>query len=123
MELEEQRLDIMLNRDSDVIINEEGDIQLTDSIRQSVLVHLRWFFQEWRFSPPFGVPYFEEILVKNPDIERIKSILRDECLTVYGVLDVQNISVDYNTHSREANFTFSIITGEEIYREELTISA
>jgi hypothetical protein len=119
--LDENRLDIMLNRDGDVIFSENGDIAPTDGIRQAVVIRLRWFLNEWRFAPPFGMPYFEEILVKNPDLERIKVIIRDECMSVDGVKDITNISVDYDPRARAAVFRLNIVTGEKIYNEEVNI--
>ncbi|GHU37515.1 hypothetical protein FACS1894105_09780 [Clostridia bacterium] len=86
--MNDNRFDIALDYTGDIVVSETGDIVQTDSIRQAVSIHLKWFLSEWRFNRVYGVPYFEEILVKNPDIERIKTILRDECMTVIGVLDI-----------------------------------
>jgi hypothetical protein len=80
-----------------------------------------WFFNEWRFAPPFGVPYFEEILIKNPDIERIRRIVRDEVLSVDDVLDAQNIRITVNAPARSAVIALDIVTAEETYREEVLI--
>jgi hypothetical protein len=127
--MNEKRLDIMLDRSGDIVVDEFVNISLTDSIRQAVVIHLRWFLDEWRFAPQFGMPYFEEILVKNPNLERIKTIIRDECMTVDGVKDITDISVAFEcqspvidiTRSRKAVFLFNIVTAEEIYREEVSI--
>ena len=81
------RNDILLLKAGDLHITDTGDILLTDSIqknfpttgnlsvRQAVLIRLRWFFAEWRFSPQAGFPYFEEVLIKNPNIPKIKGLL------------------------------------------------
>ncbi|GHU95065.1 hypothetical protein FACS1894208_07240 [Clostridia bacterium] len=120
--MNDKRFDIMLDYGGDIVVSETGDIAPTDSIRQAVIIRLRWFLDEWRFAPTFGMPYFEEILVKNPDLERIKVIIRDECLTVDGVKDITNIAVEYSPHARAAVFRLNIVTGEDIYREEVRIS-
>ena len=113
--------DILLTPDGDLLINEQGDIQLTDSVRQAVRIRLQWFFNEWRFAPPFGVPYFEEILIKKPDIERIRAIVRDEVVSVDEVLDAQNIRITVDKPARSAVITLDIVTAEETYREEVLI--
>ena len=119
--MNDKRFDILLDKDGDIVISETGDIAPTDGIRQAVIIRLRWFFNEWRFAPTFGMPYFEEILIKNTDVERIKVIIRDECLSADGVKDITNITVKFDTHSRKAVFSFNIVTSEEIYDEEVNI--
>jgi len=113
--------DILLTRDGDLNINEWGDISLTESIRQAVRIRLLWFFQEWRFAPGLGVPYWEEILIKNPNITRIRRIIRDEAMSVDGVQDVRNIVIDINANTRNARFSFDLIISDETYREEVDI--
>ena len=114
-------LDILLTRDGDLNINEWGDIILTESVRQAIRIRLLWFFQEWRFAPSLGVPYWEEVFIKNPSLARIRSIVRREVLSVREVQDVRNIRVELNNHTRIASITFDAVTDEEIYREEVDI--
>ena len=113
--------DILLTEDGDLYIGQGGDISLTDSVRQAVRIRLQWFFGEWRFSPNFGIPYFEEILVKAPDVERIRRIVRDEVLSVDGVTDVRNITVTIAKQTRRAKVTFDLVVAEETFREEVVI--
>ena len=113
--------DILLTPDGDLFINENGDITLTDSVRQAVRIRLQWFFNEWRFAPQYGVPYFEDILIKNPDIERVRRIIRDEAASVDEVQDVQNIRIAVNKAERTAQVTLDIVIAEETYREEVLI--
>ena len=113
--------DILLTADGDLHITEQGDIRLTDSVRQAVRVRLLWFFNEWRFWPDTGVPYFEDILTKNPDIQRIRRIVRDEAMTVDGVIEARDITITIDASARSALIVFFIVVGEETYREEVTI--
>ena len=114
-------LDILLNREGDLHITEQGDIRLTESVRQAVKIRLLWFFKEWRFAPQNGVPYFEEILVKGPNLERIRRIVKNEVQSVDAVNGVRNITVEYNKPTREARIFYTLIVGEETYREEVLI--
>lgn len=113
--------DILLTKDGDLFISETGDINLTDSVRQAVRIRLRWFFEEWRFSPKDGIPYFEVFLVKNPNIGRIRRIIRDEATSVDEVDDAKNITIDFDKPSRKAKISLDIVVGEETYREEVLI--
>ena len=114
--------DILLTANGDLAVGKTGDIFITDSVRQAIRVRLRWFFQEWRLGPAFGIPYYEEILVKNPNDLRIKQIIRDEILTVEEVDDVRNIVLSVNTKTRAAVISFTVAVGDEIFREEMFIS-
>ena len=115
--------DILLTPDGDIDVSEQGDISLTDSVRQAARIRLQWFLDEWRFAPQFGIPYFELFLVKKPNIEHIRRAIRDEVMTVDEVLDVRNIKIDINAPSRTSTVTLDIIVAEEIYREEVLIHA
>ena len=94
--MNDQRLDILLTRDGDLHIDEWGDIKLTDSVRQAVRIRLQWFFNEWRFAPEYGVPYFEDVFIKNPDLLRIRRIVRDEAMSVEGVLEARDCRLSSN---------------------------
>ena len=113
--------DILLTSDGDLKIDERGDISLTDNVQQAVKVRLQWFFNEWRFAPQFGVPYFEEILIKNPNSIRVRSIIRDEALTVDEVIDAQKITLSFDKLTRKGLITLSIVTTEETFRMEVPV--
>jgi len=115
--------DILLDQDGDLHVTEQGDIRLTESVRQAVRVRLLWFFAEWRFWPDTGVPYFESVFIKNPDIRRIRSIVRDEAMSVDGVSDARDITISVNALARTALITFVIAVGEETHGEEVLIHA
>ena len=114
-------LDILLTRDGDLNINDWGDISLTNSVRQAIRIRLLWFFQEWRFAPGLGVPYWEEVFVKNPNIGRIRRHVRDQVMSVEEVQGVSNIIIDLNHATRWALITFDAALADEIYREEVEI--
>ena len=85
--------DLLLTSDGDLAVVSGNFVDLTDSVAQAITVRLRWFFSEWRFAPQYGVPYFEEILIKNPNDLRITQIIREEVMTVKEVEAVKEISV------------------------------
>lgn len=94
--------DILLNRDGDLVINATGNIEITDSVAQAIIIRLRWFFNEWRFAPQYGVPYFEEVLVKNPSDLRVRQIIRDEILSVEEVESVSRLDISSDLTARRS---------------------
>ena len=114
-------LDILLTPDGDLNITDHGDIMLTESVRQAIHIRILWFFREWRFAPEKGVPYFEDVLIKNPNIARIRRIIRREVMGVREVRDVRDMRIDVDAQSRRAVISFVAVTDEETYREEVEI--
>ena len=114
-------LDIMLGKDGDLVVSDTGDIFMTQSIRQAVLVRLRWIYGEWRLGPELGFPWFEEVFKKNPNTLKIRQLIREEILKVDGVTSATVTSVEYDQAKRTAKFTYTVTVGEETYREEVTL--
>lgn len=113
-------LDLLL-LDGDLVVTQNGDIALTDSIRQAIRVRLLWFAEEWKYNRDYGVPYLRDILIKNPNIQKIKLILTREIMSVDGVQNVTNMNVSVDKQRRAATVTFTVITGKEIFDEEVVL--
>lgn len=113
--------DILLNSDWDIALTEEGDISLVTSPVQKVLIKLKWFFSEWVFDPEKGIPWYEEVLIKNPDTEGIKKRLIREMLDVDDVLEVPRLDITINPKTRQALVKFTMRTSEKTYEEEVVL--
>lgn len=114
--------DIRLNDAGDIAVTEYGDITLTESVKQKILIRLRWIKEEWRLGPDLGFSWFEDVLVKNPNLDNIQQLLREEILDVEGVTDAEVTEVKYNARERKATFHFTYTVDEQIYKEEVTIN-
>lgn len=114
-------IDILLGSDGDISVTEDGDISLTDSIRQAVRIRLRWIFSEWRLGDEFGFPWFEEVFVKNPNLTKIKTTIRETVLEVEGITAVKIDKADFNVAERTASFAFTAYVNEESFSEEVKI--
>ena len=115
--------DILLDREGDIKVDGIGEIQLTTSARQAILIRLRWIFNEWRLGPDYGFPWFEDVLVKNPVIMKIRQRIRWECMQVPGVTDAKVISSTFDKAARSATFIFSYTVNDEVFKEEITVYA
>lgn len=113
--------DILLDRDGDIKLTEDGDILLVTSPVQAIMIKLRWYFAEWVFDPEKGIPWFESILVKDPDIEGIKKRLIREMLDVDDVSEVTRMDISVDTKTRQADIRFIIRTDKETYDEEVLL--
>jgi hypothetical protein len=113
--------DILLDNDGDILVGETSDISLRHSIRQDVKIRLQWFFEEWRFAPEVGMPYFEDVFVKNPNTDLIAQRVREEVMKADGVEEVRDVTVTVNNMTRKAAIKFMFITAYGSFREEVTI--
>jgi hypothetical protein len=93
--------DILLTPTGDIYINvATGDIEITDSVEQAIKIRLLWFWGEWRLGPEFGMPYFEEILVKSPNKLRIRQLFREAILDVAEVDSVEELQAALEPSTR-----------------------
>lgn len=113
--------DLQMTSDGDLHIS-NNDILVTDSIEQGIYIKLRWWFKEWKFGPTFGVKYFENVLVKNPNRTIIISEITKQILSVDGVKSVDNIVVSIDYKTRKANIKYSVLTeNQDRFQREVSI--
>lgn len=113
-------VDILLDKSGDLYFK-GADIVLANSVRQKIKIRLRWFFQEWRWDDEVGIPYFEYLLVKNPDLDQVKEIIEEQIFNVDEVTEVNDVSIEIDSKSRGATITYEVATDEETFREEVVI--
>lgn len=114
-------VDIKLDRNGDIDVSAVGDISLTTSVRQAVLIRLRWIYGEWRLNPEYGFHWFEEVFVKNPNTVKIRGLIREEIMQVEGVIAAEVTAVRYDKAKREAAIAYTLTVDEGTFREEVTL--
>ena len=101
--------DLLLDSSGDLVVT-DGDLQLVggaDSIRQDAEVRLRFVRGEWFLATVAGVPYFDEILVKSPNLARVRALLVAELLATPGVSAVTDLSLALDGAARRLTGTFA----------------
>jgi hypothetical protein len=112
---------------SDIALQENGnDLSLvghrlnlttgTDAIAQQVLIRLRFFLAEWFLDERQGIPYFRDILVKNPNLALVRHLYRQAIVTTPGISVVTGLVVDLDAATRKLTLEFAATmdTGEEL---------
>jgi hypothetical protein len=111
--------DLLLTPNGDLYINPAtGDIEITDSVEQAIKIRLLWFFYEWRLGPQFGIPYFEEILIKNPNTLRVRQLFRDAILSVDEVARVNDLTIEI-TPERKAMVRYTATVNGNLIKGEV----
>lgn len=82
--------DVLIENDAMEIV--DGD----DAIVQHLKLRLQFFFAEWFLDKRLGVPYIEQILVKNPNLGAVRNIIREVVLETPGIASIDrfDLSVD-----------------------------
>lgn len=113
--------DILLNGNGDILLNEKGDIQFTDSVKQAIEIRLKWFSKEWKLGPDFGIPYYEEVFVKNPSTMLIEEKMRDAIMDVDEVEDVVSFNMSLDKALRKLNVTYVVSVSESLIEGSVNI--
>lgn len=116
-------MDMLLGADGDLVISGRGDIALGDSVAQKIRIRLLWFEGEWRWDTDEGLPYMDELFVKNPDVDSFESLIREKIFEVDEVTEVKEVLVDYDRQERTATVRYTALTDFETIKEEVVLGA
>ena len=114
------KMDIMLDNKGDLLFK-DNDILLADSVAQKIKIRLLWFEKEWRWNREQGLPYFEDILIKDYDVNHIESIIRQSIFEIEEVTEVKDVKLTVNRQTRVATIKFVAVCDLETIREEVAI--
>jgi hypothetical protein len=85
-------------------------IEGADRVAQQIKINLLSLLGEWFLDNRYGVPYLEEILVKNPHIASVETILRNHISSVPNVIRIEYFGMDWNRQTRSLSVEFSCET-------------
>ena len=87
-----------------------------DWTQQKLGCRFKFFLGEWFCDTREGVPYFRDILKKDPSIDIVKSIYRRVILTTPGIVALSRYNVFWDQQLREFSYEFEALhtSGETI---------
>jgi hypothetical protein len=106
-------MDILLDTDTGDISVVNSDLVLTEgqeAIEQNLRQRLQTFFKEWFLDNRIGIPYFEQVLVKNPDPIVVDSIFKKEIIETPGIEELIEFNASLDKSLRELNLSFKART-------------
>jgi hypothetical protein len=80
-----------------------------DAIIQHLLIRLRFFTGEWFLDTRVGLPYYDSILVKNPDLVFIRSLFRKAIIKTPGIAGIDSLTTAYDGTTRKLTVSFSAV--------------
>lgn len=105
-------LDIDDGGDGDLLVRNNA-LHLTEgkaAIRQHLQVKFGIFMNEWFLDNNVGVPYYEDILIKNPAYVVVQEDMKSEALDTPGVTTLEKFELEYNSADRLASVTLEADT-------------
>ncbi len=88
-------------------------LRTIDTLEQRIRTRMQTFMGEWYLNEEMGVPYFQEVLVKNPDVARVRALLLAALLSVEGVKQVTKFDVAFIPGDRRFTVDFHCISNDE----------
>jgi hypothetical protein len=88
---------------------DETQLQIIEgvaAVRQKLASRFRMFLGEWFLDQRQGVPYYRDILIKNPNLGVIRSVFRKVILTTPGVLGITAFTLALDRLNRILSFDF-----------------
>lgn len=106
-------MDIFVDSTGDVSVPSTGVIRLTSGLlettKQRLTIKIRTFLGEWFLDTRVGVPYFRDILIKNPNLSIIRVIFRRLLLGDEAVDSVPKLELEFDSASRKLFVTFDAV--------------
>ena len=86
----------------------DGNVPIYTGLDQRVDCMLRTVRGEWWLDPTIGVPYFEEILKKNPDMSVVRQAFASVILSVPGVQEITRLGIKFLKATRALRVDFEV---------------
>lgn len=83
--------------------------ELIDLICQRVKCRLQTFRGECYLDRDMGVPYFQEVMKKNPDLAKVRSLLAAIIVGVDGVKSLEKLKIKFDASTREYKVIFRAV--------------
>jgi len=83
---------LAIDDNNDIFLDASGNVAIVDnaeSLRQRLLERLQFFLGEWFLDETLGVPYFQQILQSDVDINIVSNIITNEILKESEVIRVE----------------------------------
>lgn len=102
----------LLIENGDLVLTSDIDPQGTNAVAQNCRQRLKFCLGEWFMNLGAGVPWLQQILVKNADTGAIDALLRDTILGTPGVAALLNYAGAADRARRIYTVKFTIRTAQ-----------
>lgn len=100
--------------DLKIVANDLVLVDGTEAILQNILQTLGMYFGEWFLNTQIGIPYYQVILVKNPNQAQINAVFLNAILNVPGATQITKYSFTVEAAIRRLRVAFTVQTTKGI---------
>jgi hypothetical protein len=103
--------DLALDKDTHDLYFVDSSIQVVndlDSVEQRLKTRLLFYLKEWFLDTTAGVPFYTDLLIKNPNIPDIENILKAKILDTPEVIELLEFDTVYAASARSLEVTFKV---------------
>jgi hypothetical protein len=101
-------------------VGQTGDLDTTghrlnlttgvDAIEQNLRIRLRFVYESWFLDRRLGIPYWDTVLIKNPNMLLVTNIFRTAIDETTGIAGVDRLDADLDRSTRQLSISFSART-------------
>lgn len=105
--------DLALDLNTHDLLIENGELLVVDAadqLEQTLKIRLQFFDSEWFLNVNNGLPFYSDILVKNPNIPNIDAIIKAEILDTDGVEELLSWDSVFDNAARTYTIAFKVRT-------------
>lgn len=116
-------LNLALDDNNDIFVTGYG-IARTDGreqIAQRIKTRLQLFFGEWFLDRNAGVPWLEQILIKNPRATIVQGVLKQTIIRTPGVLELTAFSITDINQERAVSVNFTVRTTDGTITDQIEV--
>ena len=104
--------DLKLEPNSNNLTITNLSLQLTSNVSeyvsQKIRILLSFFLGEWFLDNSEGIPYFDSIFVKNPNLVQVGNFLKKKIISVEGVKKLTSFTLTADNDNRRLELVFSM---------------
>jgi hypothetical protein len=80
----------------------------SEATAQRLKVGLQIFLGEWFLDTSFGIPYYQSVLVKNPDLNLVGAVIKKYILSVPFVVAITSFSLNFDQSKRSLTVNYTV---------------
>lgn len=96
----------VLVQNGGLVLTSDSNQNGTDPVVQNVIQRMQWMLGEWFLDVTGGVPWFQEIFIKNPDQDKVDALLLGVITTTPGIVAVTYYDFGLNKTNRSVSVNF-----------------
>lgn len=105
--------DILITN-NDITLTSDANSNGANPVLQDILQRLRFYLGEWFLDNTQGIPWIQQILIKNPNISGVEAILMNTIVGTPGVTQLTDFTASFNTAQRIFSVSFKCITTQGV---------